>query len=383
MDFTIPDEVNVLRASVRSFVEEELMPLELRLHDSDEPEPEERRRLEEKVKARDLWALDVPKEYGGRGFNTVASYLLREETSRTYVPSVFSSASLFGLDQHPLLYHCNDGQRGPFLVPVVRGEKRTAFLLTGPAGGSDLANMVTNAVKRNGRWVLTGRNLFATDANKADFVQAFAITDRDGGIESGITCFLVEKDSPGFRVERVIPMLLPHNACEVVFEECEVPEDSILGGLGRGFDLAQELLTVYGGRCGPVSLGIAERCQAMAMEFARRRMSFGERIGNRQAVQFMLADSAMEMHAARVLTYECAGKMDRAEDVRKEASIVKFFSTEMVGRVVDRSIQIHGSLGLSRELPLERFYREVRGLRMAQGTNEIHRMLAAEELLGG
>lgn len=382
MDFAIPDEIKVFRASVRAFVEEELIPLEPRLHDLDEPEPEERRRIEKKVKSLGLWALDIPMEYGGGGLSAVASYLLREESSKTYVPSIFSSVSLFGLDQHPLLYHCDKGQSERFLGPVIRGEKRTALLLSGPAGGSDLANTVTTAVKRNGCWVLNGRNVFAIDANKADFVQVFAMTDRGKAIENALTCFLVERGSPGFQVNRVVPMLLPNNACEVIFEECEAPEAHILGGEGRGFDLAQELLTVYGGRCGPVSLGIAERCQGMAIDFAKHRASFGERIGNRQAIQFMLADSAMEMLAARVLTYECAGKIDRVEDVRKEASVVKFFSTEMVGRVVDRAIQMHGAIGLSKELPLERFYREVRGLRIAHGTNEAHRMLVAEELMG-
>lgn len=381
MDFSISDEVKTLRASVRRFVEEELIPLEPGHRDLDGPEPGERSRLEGKVKDLGLWALDVPKEHGGRGLNNVASYLLREETSRTFVPSTFSP-SLFGLDQHPLLHHCDEGQREQFLAPVVRGEKRTAFLLTGPAGGSDPANASTSAARTNGHWTLNGRNVLAVNAKKADFVQVFAVTDADAGIGGRLTCFLVQTASPGFRVERAIPMLLPVNACEVVFENCEVPDASILGGLGRGFELAQELFTANGGRCGPVSLGIAERCQAMAVSFARSRVSFGEPIGNRQAVQFMLADSAMEMHASRVLAYECAGKLDRGEDVRKEASVVKFFSTEMVGRVADRAMQIHGSLGLCTDLPLERFWREVRALRIAHGTNEIHRLQVAEELIG-
>ncbi|MCL5959937.1 MAG: acyl-CoA/acyl-ACP dehydrogenase [Chloroflexi bacterium] len=382
MDLAIPDDIISLRASLGHFVEEELIPLEPKLQDLEEPDPEERSRLVAKVKAQGLWALDMPTKYGGGGVNTVGSFLFREEASRTYVPSALSSISLFGLDQHPIVRHCSEAQIDEFLAPVVRGEKRTAYLLTGPAGGSDLSNISTSATRQDGRWILSGQNVFATDANKADFVQVFATTDKDAGIEKAITCFLVDTSSPGFRVERVAQMLLPNNACEVILEECEVPEDRVLGGLGQGSALSQELLTVYGARCGPVSLGIGRRCQEMAMAFAKRRMSFGERIGNRQSIQLMLADSAIEMHAARVLTYECAGKMDRGEDVRKEASIVKFFSTEMVGRVVDRAVQIHGSLGLSKDLPLERFYRDVRALRIAHGGNEIHRKLVAEDILG-
>lgn len=381
MDARIPEPIKALQDAARSFVREELIPLEREFQDVDEPGTEVRQALVKKVKERSLWALDVPQEHGGGGLSALGSLLLREEASRTHVPSPFTP-SIFGLEYSPVLRLCRGQQEERFLRPLIEGQKRATFLFAEGKGGSDPNNIATKAVKNGASWTLDGAKAFTIGAQKADFALVFAITDEQKELSQRFTCFLVEKGTPGFKIARTVPMLPPHLAAELSLENCQVPDENILGEMGMGFELAQQAISHWEGQAGAICLGIASRCQEMALRFSQERMTFGQPIAHRQAIQFMLSDNSIDTQASRVLVFNYAVKMDAGEDAREACSMAKVFASEMVGRVVDRTIQIHGSLGLSRELPLERFYREARCLKIMAMTTEIHRMLLARELLG-
>lgn len=381
MDAIIPEPIKALQGAVGSFVKEQLIPLEKQFQDEDEPGKEARLGLETKVKEQALWALDVPQEFGGSGISTLGSLLIREEASSTHVPSPFTP-SIFGLEYSPILRLCRGRQVEEFLRPLIAGEKRATFLFAEGKGGSDPGTIATKAVRQGDGWAINGTKAFTLGAQKADFALVFAVTDEEKDLPRRLTCFLVGHDTPGFKIARSILILPPHEAAECAFENCVVPDENILGETGLGFDLAKQAISHWEGQGGAISLGIATRCQEMALKFSQGRVTFGQPIAHRQAIQFMLSDNAIDIQVARTLVFNYAVKMDAGEEAGGACSMAKVFASEMVGRVIDRTIQIHGSMGLSRELPLERFQREARALRIGAMTTEIHRMLLARELLG-
>lgn len=380
MEFTVPEEYEALRRRVRAFVERELLPLERTLPEAPDLPDDLRRQLQEKAKAEGLWALDVRREFGGQGLPNLGMVMVWEELGRSTVPPLRAPSVL--TPRIGALYHCTPEQRERFLDPIVRGEKRTAFALTEPWGGSDAAgNMRTRAVRDGDHWVLTGRKVFVGGADKADVVQVFALTDPEKRARGGITCFLVERGTPGFRLGRQFQLMVADSPWELIFEECRVPHANVLGPVGEGFRLAQQHLTRDRIFHGAKAVGMAERALELAIDYARDRVTFGAPIAERQAVQWMFAESAMEIHATRLMTYHAAWKLDQGLDVRQEASIVKAFGTEMLGRVTDRALQVFGAIGLSKDLPIERMFRDARSRRIGEGTSEIQRMVIARTLL--
>ena len=385
MDFDTNEEQRLVIDTVRRFVREEILPLEADLDpDASELEPSDRDRLVAKTKAMGFYGLDIPEEYGGPGIDIVTRTLMAIEMSQhragLYAPcyGVFGGA---GLAQ---LYEANDDQKERYLYPTLRGEKRGFFGLTEPSGGSDPARAIrTTAVRDGDDWILNGEKTFISGADKAQFGLIFARNDAAMG-RSGITCFIVDTDTPGFRVRRVIHTLRSsHYATEIELQNARVPSRNVLGEVGGGFAIAADRVSrqriPYAAGC----IGLAIRAQEMAIEWARVRQTFGDVLASRQAIQWMIVDNEVDIRTARWFTLAAAHRASRGLPFRTEAAMAKLVATEGSARVVDRSMQIHGGYGMTKDLPLERWWRELRIRRIGEGPNEVQRLIIARDLLGG
>ena len=382
MDFELPEELKIIKKTIRDFIDREVIPLERDCRPEGDNMPEGvMKSLQEKAKALGFWQLDVPQEYGGAGLDLLTRCVIMEEVART-VALPFRNNELFGPEVRAVLYHCNDDQKKRFLFPVLRGEKRVCFAQTEPDAGSDPANMRTRAIQDGDHYVLNGTKRFITGAGRADYGQVMAVTDPEKRARGGITCFIVDMKSSGVTLERQWPTMMGDAPWQINFDNARVPATNIIGDLGRGFYLAQKW--IQEGRIrghGAWPLGIAQRALDMMIDYAQNRVTFGRPTAERQGIQFMIADSMMELHAARLMVYDCAWRHDQGEDVRNLSYMVKIMATEMVGRVVDRAIQVHGGVGLTKDLPLEWWYRQVRSIRVTEGASEVLRWRLAQNLI--
>lgn len=376
MDFSVPDELRMYVDGVRQFREKELMPLEHEFLLNGTLGAATRTALETKARQLGFWALEAPEEYGGQGLGVLATCLVAEELFQH--PAMFE----FGGSPEPVLYEGTEEQKQRYLYPIIKEDKRSCYAFTEPSGGSDVAAIRTAAVRDGDNWIVTGTKTFISYAERADFVILFASTDRSQGAK-GITCFLVDKGTPGFTLSRPIPTMgddwEPH---ELVFDHCVVPDGQRLGPIGGGWALVTEQLTHGRLKIAAFQLGIAQRCVDIAIEWAKSRTTWGKPLASRQAIQWMIADSAVELDAARLLTYRAACLADEGAPCEHEAFMAKLYATEMAQRVTDRCLQILGGLGYSKELPIQSFYRQVRVWRIGHGTAEIHRWMIARHLLG-
>lgn len=380
MEFDLPERARHLQAITRKFVEEELIPLEAGADwwDADEMPDAIRRPLEEKAKALGLWLLDVPKEYGGADLSQLELCVVWTEL---YKAGILPNRDLAVVGPEVrILIHCDEKQRDRYLLPVIGGERSWCFAQTEPDAGTDPASMKTRAVWDGNAYVLNGTKRFITGARQADFAQVMAVTDPGKGAR-GITCFLVDMDSPGVMITGEFQKMMGDRPSQITFENARVPAENILGGLGRGFEIAQKWITV--GRLGQASkaLAVAERSLELSARHANSRVIGGEPLGEQQAIQAMLADSLVEIHATRLMLYDAARKMDAGRDMRNESYMVKLFANEMAGRILDRAIQIHGARGLTRALPLERWYLDLRSRRITEGASEVMRWVIARNYL--
>ena len=381
MDFAIPEELRSLRESARRFVTQELLPLEpLYANEADIPD-DLRASLQAKAKELGFWAFDLPQDVGGGGVGYLGMCLVFEELARCNVPS-FRAPTVFTPYLGSVLFSCTPEQQVKYLHPVVSGDKRTCFALTEANGGSDPSQMRTTAVREGDNYRINGNKIFITGADKADFVQLFARTG-DTASGAGVSCFLIDRGTPGMRLGQSFELMSPDRPWEIVFEDVLVPASQMVGKPGKGWELARSFLDVGRLIHGPKAIGRAERALEMAIDYAGQRKTFGEPLANRQAIQWMIADSAVELNAARLMTYHAAWKADQGMNFHVEASQVKLYADDMYMRVVDRAIQIHGGVGLSRELPLELMYRDARSRTITEGSSEMQRTIIARELLSG
>src|SRR3954463_5499291 len=371
-------------ALVRRFVHDEIVPLESNLDpDADQLEAADHDRLAAKVKDMGFYGLDIPAEFGGPGIDLVTRTLMAIEMAQhragLYAPcyGVFGGA---GLAQ---LYEATEDQMERYLYPTLRGEKHGFFGLTEPSGGSDPARAIHTTGYRDGdEWVLNGSKLYISGAETADYGITFARTSDDPGRE-GITCFIVDTDAPGFFVRRVVHTLRSaHYATEIQYENLRVPHANVLGEVNGGFQIANDRLSrnriPYAAGC----IGVAVKAQQMAIDWSRDRETFGAPLATRQAVQWMIVDNEIDIRQARWLPLEAAARAAGGEPFRTEAAMAKLVATEGAGRVVDRSMQIHGGAGMSKDLPLERWYRELRIRRVGEGPSTVQRLVIEREILG-
>jgi len=289
-----------------------------------------------------------------------------------------------GMTPIAIAHHGTEEQRGKYLPGLINGTLRTAFALTEPAAGSDNSAMKTRADKVDGGWLINGLKHFINGAHVADFLMMMAITDPVKRTRGGVTAFLIDRGTPGFEVTRVDRAIgSSHDLAELTFTDCRVPDSAVIGKVGGGFELAKESLVDGRMAVSCSCIGIADRLLEMATEHAKQRVTFGKPLSERQAIQWMLADSAVELAAARALTYETLRQYDAGEPVGAKPSMCKLYASEMVGRVADRAVQIFGGQGLIRGFPVERMYRDVRHYRIGEGASEILRMIIAKELIRG
>ena len=336
-------------------------------------------RLEKISRETGLWYLMVPEEHGGLGLSMLAQVAILEQLMYSPVPLPMANVG-------NILYECKGDQIERFLRPVIEGTKTTAFAQTEPNAGSDPGGMMkTRGVRKDGRWVLNGSKMWISNADGCDFMMVQAVTDPDKRQRGGITMFLVDRRNPGVRVESSgIPTWLGSKNLQYVvhFDDCEVPDDDVLGEVGQGFNLGQRWLTIHDRLLrGPYALGKMQRALNLSIEWAKQRVTFGKPLSERQAVQWMLVDMYVDIEALRSMTYQYAARADAGEDVRTEASTVKLCSGLWGARCLDHAMQIHGAMGESLLLPLSMFYRYLRHAQIGGGANEIHRMVIARNLL--
>jgi acyl-CoA dehydrogenase len=384
IDFTIPEDLEEIRSRVARFVRDEVLPAEAGLteHNLDDVlEP-----LRKSARSAGLWTPHLPPEWGGLGLGALGMALVSQECGASALASLALNAMAPDEgNMHLLLHAGTEQQKERYLRPLADGQTRSCFAMTERAAGSDPTMLGTRAAPDGGGWVIDGEKWFISGAAGAAFAIVVAATDPEAeGRYARHSLFLVDANNPGWRVVREIPVMGTHGPgghCEVVLEGCRVEADAMLGERGAGLALAQA-------RLGPARLahamrwiGVAQRAVDLAAARALEREAFGKRLAELQAVQWMLADSAIQLYAARLMVLHAAYKIERGLDFRQEVAIVKVFVSEALGDIVDRAIQIHGSLGYSGDLPLERFYRDARAARIYDGPSEVHRMVIARNLL--
>ena len=385
MDFELAEEHRMLKDLVARFVKDELMPLEAGVlaREADGKGlgigPAEHKRLDEVSRSLGLWGLDAPEDVGGADLPNVAMIGVNEELGRTVTPYTLPPDSP---NLRMLQATVTPRQREAYLAPYVRGETVSAIGISEPGAGADPAGMTTRAVRDGDDWVINGRKIWTSRAADADFTILMAVTDKEKGARGGISAFLVDKGTPGFNVLRRIPMIGGAATYEVALEDCRVEGWKMLGTEGQGFAPMQLRLGTRRLEMAAWSIGMAQRALDMICEFAPQRVTFGQPLSQRQAIQWWVADAATRIHAARLMTYDCAWKLDQGRDVRVEISMIKAFATEMAWEVIDHAMQTFGAMGMTKELPLQLMASKIRTMRIYDGPTEVHKWVVARNFLG-
>ncbi len=375
----LSEDLKLLRATVRDFAIKEVKPI------AREIDEHERVPIETIKKAGELGLLGVPfpEQYSGVDAGIVGYCILMEEINRYCA----STATIIGahaqLCAMSIFLAGNETQRDSYLTALNEGRLIGAWALTEPGAGSDAAHIKTAARRDGDGWLLNGSKMWITNGSFADVIVVFAVTDAERGARGGITAFIVEKSYPGFKVGKVeekMGLRASHTA-SLFFEACRVPAANVLGDVGAGFVVAMQTLDI--GRCGlgASSLGAAKEAFELALHYSVARQQFGRPIADFQAIQIKLAEMRTKIYAMEQMVYHCAALVDAHQPATLESAMVKLFCTEAASQVIDEAIQIHGGMGFSRELPLERMYRDARVTRIFEGTNEIQKHVIAGEVL--
>jgi len=378
MQLEITPELAEIRNALRKFTCERLEPIALEI-DRIGSIPQEAWDL---MRDGGYLGMQLPEEYGGGGFDMLTYCLALEEFSRSSRVFTMLLDYTSGLAPLGIARFGTPEQKQKYLPRLATGEFRAAFGLTEPGAGSDSAAISTNAKRVDGGWVLNGMKHYISGGNSAEVIMVIAVTDAQKRARGGISAFLVDRGTPGFTVTRTDTTIGSDaiKVGELTFDECFVSDSALLGELGDGFKIAMGSLT--SGRLGVACscIGAADRMLEMAVEHAKQRQTFGKPLAERQAIQWMLAESAMELKLARALVYETLRRSEAGDDIGSAASMCKLYCSEMAGRIADRSVQVHGGMALMRGFNLERFYRDMRHYRIGEGTSEVHRMLIARDL---
>jgi len=380
MDFTLNDEQKMVQEMARDFAENEIKPKAPEL-DKSERHPAE---IVQKMAELNLMGIAIPDVYGGGGADIVSYVLALEEISRgcASVGVIMSVNNSLVCD--PLSTFGTEEQKKKYLVPLASGKKLGCFGLTEPEAGSDAAAQKTSAVLQGDEWVIKGKKNFITNGNVADYCILMAMTDKSKGYK-GISSFIVDCKSPGFSVGVVEKKLgiKASGTAELIFEDCRIPRENLLGQVGQGFYVAMN--TLDGGRIGIASqaLGIARAALEAATEYSKNRVQFGKPIAQLQAIQWMIADMATELDAARLLTLRAASLKDQKKRYEKEAAMAKLYASEAAGRITSKAIQIHGGYGYIQEYNVERHFRDARITEIYEGTSEVMRLIISNNILKG
>ncbi len=378
MDLKLSEEQEMIRDMARRFAELEVAPIAAEMDEKGEVPLDNLKKMGELG----FLGLTVPEEYGGPGADTVSYVLVLEEISKACASTAVPMAVNCSLVCDPILQFGSEEQKQRFLPALAQGRMLGAFALTEPAAGSDAAAQTTTAIRDGDHYLVNGTKHFISNGSIADVIVLFAMTDKSRG-SRGISTLLVEKGTPGFSSgkEENKMGIRASNTCELIFEDCRVPAANLLGKEGRGFRIAMAALD--GGRIGigAQATGIAQAAYEASLEYAKTRQQFGQPISQFQAIQWMLADMATRIEASRLLTLSAAMKKDGGERITKEAAMCKLFASETAVWATNRAIQIHGGYGYMKEYPVERYYRDAKITEIYEGTNEIQRLVIANQIL--
>jgi acyl-CoA dehydrogenase len=379
MDFELPEELKMLKETVRRFVDRELIPIEMESMDGPDLKPEVRAALEKRARELGLWLLDIPEEYGGQGLGLLGMAVVWEELSRT-IALPPRGPSILGPEAKPLLFALDDAQKKKYLLPLIEGKKKTAFAQTEPDAGADPGSMRTTAVRQGDVYFINGAKRFISFASDADFLQLVAATDRAKGSRGGLSVFLVDMDTPGVSITRKQQKMMGDVTYELSFDDARVPVENRVGEEGKGMALAQSWITagrIYQACRG---LGVAQRCIELSARYAKQRVTFGAALATRQAVQFKIADSFIEHQIGQNYVYQTAWKADHGKLARHETFVTKTFCTELGFKAADSCMQIHGGIGLTVDLPIHKMWKDSRSFIITEGAVEVMRMALAREV---
>ena len=378
----MPQELQMLRETARRFMKDRVLPEEDKLeHDAYTFPPDVLQRLQSEARQLGLWNVQTPQEHGGAGLNLLAQCVVAEEAAQCRMGAYIPAGGAFGFDPPNIVYKGTHQQIAKYAHPAADKGDKTFVAISEPSGGSDPARSIqTRAVRDGDHYVLNGTKVWISGASQAHWGVVFARTGSEKA-RGNITAFIVEKESPGLTLTR-IPVIRSYSPYELSFENVRVPVENRIGEEGQGFQLAETWLVHGRVPYAAATLGIADAALRMAIGWAKERYAFKTPLADKQAIQWMIADSEIELRAAKLLVYQAAWRADLGHDVKIDASICKVFATETAGRIVDRCIQIHGGMGVACEMPLERWYREMRIKRIGEGPSEVHRMVVARDLLG-
>lgn len=379
----LPEELVLLRDTVRRFMDAHVHPVEEKLdHDTVGLPRDQLVALQARARELGLWALQTPAEYGGAGLSVLGQVVVAEEAAKCRMGAFFPALGAFGGNPPNIMFKASPDQFAKYAQPIIDGTMSKAYTaITESSGGSDPARAIQLKAVRDGSgdggYVLNGSKMWISHAPQADWGIVYA---RTGEGRNGISAFILEKDTPGVTFSR-IPVMASFAPYELHFDNVRIPADHLVGGEGRGFALASDFLVhgriVYA--AGPI--GIAQSALDMACQWAKDRDVFGGRLADKQGIQWMLVESEVELRAARLLMYQAAWNADLGRNVRVDASVAKMYGTEAAYKVLDRCIQIHGALGISTELPLERWFRDLRVKRLGEGATEVQREVIARSLI--
>ena len=378
MDFTLTEEQKMLKAMVKDFATKELEPIAAEIDENARFPTESIKKMSELG----LLGIGFPEEYGGNGGGKIESNIVTEEISRVCAATGTIYFVTTGLAGYPIYKYSNDDQRKRFIPPIATGQTLSAYALTEAGAGSDPASMETTATRCDNGYLLNGTKIFITNGNEAGIILVFAATNR-AQRHKGITAFVVEKGTPGFSVGKLEHKLgiRASSTAELVFENCLVPEANRLGSEGDGFKIAIDAIDGSRVSVAAQAIGIAQGAFEKALSYAKERQQFGQPIVNFQAIQWMLADMATRIDAARLLTYRAAYLQDKGLPFIKESSMAKLFSAEVSMWVTNKAIQIYGGYGYVKDYPLERYFRDAKITEIYEGTSEMQRMTIARSLM--
>ena len=390
VDFEIPGEARAIRETVRKFVQDECVPAEKELA-AGRPYKDVLGDLRAKARSQGLWCPFVPKEYGGMGLGPLANALVQMELGESYLGALALNTQ--GPDDATMLTiltHGTEYQKEKFLKPLLAGEKRVCYSMTERAAGADATGMQTRAIRDGDNWVLNGEKWFSSAASVADIAVVMAKTDPDAPRHKQFSTFIVELPNPGYQIVRDIPTMavesplghvLGGGHSEIKIQDLVVPHENLLGGQGEGFNMGQHRLAYGRLRHGMHNVAMAQRALDMATQHVIERSTFGQPLSQRQGVQWMLADCASELYIARLMLMHIAYKAEKGMDLRQENGIAKVFLANMVHKVVDTAIQLHGALGYSLDTPLARWYTSIRSQRLVDGPDEVHRWTTGRNVI--
>lgn len=373
MDFNLSEDSQILKEKCKQFCQTKLRDISKQFGETPDVPPAMVKAMAEE----EIFRYLIQEEFEGYGIKALNLCLIREELAQVYAPADVTFA-MQGLGSYPMTLAGSEKQKEKYLPKLAQGILLTTFALTEPEAGSDVSSLSTWAVLKGGDYILNGKKRYISNGYAADTAVVFARTKK----ENGITAFILEKGMPGFKVGKRIEMVAPQDIVEYHFEDCKVPVENLLGKEGEGFQIAMKTLNLFRMSVGAAGIGMAQAAFDAALDYSKKRIQFGKPISKFQGISFKLAEMATDIEAARLLVYRAAVLKDQgSKDISMEASMAKYFATEMAQRVIDQAVQIFGGLGVTKGNPAERLYREVRAIRIYEGTTEIQKLVIGNSLL--